>query len=219
MKLATSVRLLAIALALSSTVVGCRKGLDKTTLIPGQKTASIADSNPSPARDIGPGGGVGGVNPNGNNFNNGGVTGTPAVFDPTKDGVGIPAAGTDFSSWKENREEFAAQTVYFDFDKSNIKPGEIKKLEEVAKRMAANFPGKALRIEGHCDERGTEGYNLSLGDRRANALREYLVNLGLSADRVHTVSFGEAKPADAGQGEAAWSKNRRGEFIFIEPAK
>ncbi len=217
MKLATSVRLLAIALALSSTVVGCRKGLDKTTLIPGQKTASIADSNPSPARDIGPGGGVGGVNPNGNNFNNGGVTGTPAVFDPTKDGVGIPAAGTDFSSWKENREEFAAQTVYFDFDKSNIKPGEIKKLEEVAKRMAANFPGKALRIEGHCDERGTEEYNRSLGDRRALSVREKLVQIGLNPDLLPTITFGEEKPADAGHDDAAFAKNRRAELILLTP--
>lgn len=217
MKLATSVRLLAIALALSSTVVGCRKGLDKTTLIPGQKTASIADSNPSPARDIGPGGGVGGVNPNGNIFGNTGVTGTPGGFDPTKDGVGIPVAGTDFSNWKENREEFAAQTVYFDFDKSNIKPGEIKKLEEVAKRMAANFPGKALRIEGHCDERGTEEYNRSLGDRRALSVREKLVQIGLNPDLLPTITFGEEKPTDAGHDDAAFAKNRRAELILLTP--
>ena len=74
-------------------------------------------------------------------------------------------------------------------------------------------------IEGHCDERGTEGYNLSLGDKRANSLREYLVNLGVSPERIHTVSFGEAQPADNGHNESAWAKNRRGEFIFIEPAK
>ncbi len=217
MKLATSARLLAIALALSTTVVGCRKGLDKTTLIPGSKPASIADSNANPIRDIGPGSGVGGVNPNGNPFNNGGVTGTPAVFDP-KNGEGIAAVdGDKFANWKENREEFAAQTVYFDFDKSNIKPGEIKKLEEVAKRMAANFPGKALRIEGHCDERGTEEYNRSLGDRRALSVREKLAALAVNPEMLPTITFGEEKPADAGHDDAAFSKNRRAELILLTP--
>jgi peptidoglycan-associated lipoprotein len=72
-------------------------------------------------------------------------------------------------------------------------------------------------VEGHCDERGTEGYNLSLGERRALAVRTYLVNLGISADRVYTISFGEARPAVDGHTEAAWSKNRRGEFILLLP--
>ena len=74
------------------------------------------------------------------------------------------------------RDEFKDQTVYFEFDKSTIKPGEISKLEEVVRRMKG-FPGKALRVEGHCDERGTEEYNRSLGDRRALSIREKLVQL------------------------------------------
>jgi peptidoglycan-associated lipoprotein len=76
-----------------------------------------------------------------------------------------------------------------------------------------------LLIEGHCDERGTEGYNTTLGDKRANALREYLVNLGVSPARIHTLSLGETVPAATGNNESAWSKNRRGEFIFVEPAQ
>lgn len=218
MKLAKSASFLAIALACSTALVGCRKGLDKTTHIPGQKPASIVDSNPGGIRDTGPGNGgiVTPLNPNAGNLGNNGVTGTPAVFDPAKDG-GIPAAGGDFSNWKENRETFAAQTVYFDFDKSNIKPGEVKKLEEVAKRMKSEFQGKALRIEGHCDERGTEEYNRALGDRRALSVRESLVQLGLPADLLPTITFGEEKPADPGHDDAAWKKNRRAELILLTP--
>jgi peptidoglycan-associated lipoprotein len=74
-----------------------------------------------------------------------------------------------------------------------------------------------LQIEGHCDERGTEEYNRALGERRALAIREYLVNLGVAADRVYTLSWGEDKPADTGHDEAAWGKNRRGEFILLKP--
>jgi outer membrane protein OmpA-like peptidoglycan-associated protein len=216
MKLAKSVQLLAVALALSSTVVGCRKGLDKTTGIPGQRAGSIVDSNPNPIRDPGQGNVIPPFNPNTNNRGDNGVTSTTTAFDPTKDG-GIAQAKGDFTGWGENREEFAALTVYFDFDKSNIKPGEVGKLEEVAKKMKASFQGKALRIEGHCDERGTEEYNRSLGDRRALSVREKLVQLGLDPEMLPTITFGEEKPADPGHNDAAWSKNRRGELILLSP--
>jgi len=215
MKLAKSVQLFAVALALSLTVVGCKKGLDKTTGIPGQSAGSIVDSSPNPPRDIQPTTPVPPFNPN--NPRNTDVTSTTPPFDPTKDG-GIAAADGDiFRDWKENREEFAALTVYFDFDKSNIKPGEVSKLEEVAKKMKASFQGKALRIEGHCDERGTEEYNRALGDRRALSVRETLVQLGLDPKMVPTITFGEEKPSDPGHNDAAWSKNRRGELILLSP--
>jgi peptidoglycan-associated lipoprotein len=75
-----------------------------------------------------------------------------------------------------------------------------------------------LRIEGHCDERGTEEYNRALGERRALAAREYLVlQKGLDASLVDTISYGEDRPADTGHNEAAWSKNRRDEFILLKP--
>ena len=111
---------------------------------------------------------------------------------------------------------FREQTVYFDFDKSAIKPSEVGKLQTVASKFKG-MPGKALRIEGHCDERGTEEYNRSLGERRALAVREKLVSFGVEANLIDTVSFGEDKPVDPGHNESAWSQNRRGEIILLSP--
>ena len=110
---------------------------------------------------------------------------------------------------------FSAYTVYFELDKSTIREGEQSKLEHIAEFFKSNT-NDLLMIEGHCDERGTEQYNLALGDRRALAVREYLCNLGVDPGRVHTVSFGEARPVDPGHTEAAWSKNRRGVSILMK---
>ncbi|HEY2952866.1 MAG TPA: OmpA family protein [Verrucomicrobiae bacterium] len=129
---------------------------------------------------------------------------------------GIPTTKTDWTTADPNRAEFAAQTVYFDFDKAIVKSTEVSKLEVVANRMKS-FQGKGLRVEGHCDERGTEEYNRSLGERRALAIREVLVKLGLDPEFIDTVSFGEDRPADPGHNEAAWKKNRRGELILLTP--
>lgn len=213
MKLAKSAYLLTVALSLSATLVGCKKGLDKTTSIPGGRNAAIADSNPNPIRGIGEGNPI----PPPLTGTDGGVRPVNQGFDPTKDGIGIAQAGDDISNMDQNRTEFADQTVYFDFDKSNIKPSEVGKLEIVAKRMKESFPGKKLLIEGHCDERGTEEYNRALGDRRALSVREKLVQLGLDASIVHTITFGEEKPADPSHTPAAWDKNRRGELILLSP--
>jgi peptidoglycan-associated lipoprotein len=111
---------------------------------------------------------------------------------------------------------FAANTVYFDFDRSSIRSGERSKIEAVASHLNAN-PAHRVKVEGHCDERGTEGYNLALGERRALSVREYLINLGISPDRIYTISWGEARPADPGRTEAAYARNRRGEFILLLP--
>lgn len=217
MKLAKSVYLLTVALTLSTTLVGCKKGLNRTTSIPGQREGAIADSGPTQPRDLDRGGVIPPFNPGGNNNPGGtGVTGVPGI-DPTKGDGGIGQAKGDFSNWTENRDEFANQTVYFEFDKSNVKPSEVSKLEEVARRMKASFQGKALRIEGHCDERGTEEYNRALGDRRALSVREKLVQLGLDPEMLPTITYGEEKPADMGHDDTAWKKNRRGELILLSP--
>jgi len=213
MKLAKLAYLLTVGLTLSLTVIGCKKGLDKTTQIPGHRQGSISDPSTAPARDPGQGGVV---NPGGTGLD-GGVTPTavPAV-DATK-GQGLAATDKNFDTWTPDEQTFAAQTVYFDFDKSVVKGSEVGKLEEVAKRMKSEFIGKALRIEGHCDERGTEEYNRSLGDRRALSVREHLANLGVDASMMPTISFGEDKPADAGHNDAAFAKNRRAQLILLSP--
>jgi peptidoglycan-associated lipoprotein len=118
----------------------------------------------------------------------------------------------------EDREKFKADTVYFDFDSATIKKNENQKLEEVA-NFFKNNTEDALRVEGNCDERGTEKYNLSLGERRALAVREYLANLGVDSRRVVTVTYGAAKPVDPGHNESAWKKNRRGELILLTPKR
>jgi peptidoglycan-associated lipoprotein len=73
---------------------------------------------------------------------------------------------------------------------------------------------KVIAIEGHCDERGTEEYNIALGERRANSAKRYLINLGVKSGQLSTISYGEERPADPGQNEGAWAKNRRGAFVI-----
>ena len=105
------------------------------------------------------------------------------------------------------------ENIYFDFDKSSIRKDAKPILEKVAAHMKKT-PGAKLQIEGHCDERGTAEYNLALGQRRADATKKYLVNLGVDGSRLSTISYGEEKPADPGNNEAAWAKNRRAAFVL-----
>ena len=116
----------------------------------------------------------------------------------------------------EDREKFQADTVYFEFDRATVKTSEENKLQDVAKYFSGNSTD-ALIVEGNCDERGTEKYNLSLGERRALAVREYLANLGMDPQRIKTVTYGASRPADPGHNDAAWSKNRRGDLILVTP--
>ncbi len=103
------------------------------------------------------------------------------------------------------------RTVYFDLDSYDIRP-DAKPLLEEAARLLRQYPQISIRLEGHCDERGTAEYNLALGEKRCNAVRDYLAGLGVERSRLAAVSFGKEKPADAGHDEAAWSRNRRVEF-------
>ena len=122
-----------------------------------------------------------------------------------------------FDNWIPDRDTFRDQTVYFEFDKAIVRSTEISKLERVASEMKSTHAGKALRIEGHCDERGTEEYNRSLGERRAQSVRENLARLGLNQSMIQTITFGEERPALQGHDDSAWSKNRRGEIILLSP--
>ena len=109
--------------------------------------------------------------------------------------------------------EFAP--VYFGFDASNLAPSELAKIEAVAQHLKDN-PDRVAIVEGHCDERGSNEYNLSLGDLRAISIRDYMATLGIAGDRIQTKSYGEEKPAVSGSGEDSWSRNRRGEFAIFK---
>jgi len=110
---------------------------------------------------------------------------------------------------------FESENIYFDYNKADLKSETQATLEKKAKFLQANS-SYSVRIEGNCDERGTNEYNLALGDRRADAAKKFLNSLGISADRINTISYGEEKPVDTGHDEAAWSKNRRDEFKLVK---
>lgn len=103
------------------------------------------------------------------------------------------------------------QTIYFAFDSYELQATARGILGDNAEKIR-RVPGVIIQIEGHCDERGTQEYNLALGERRALAARSYLIKLGVSGDRIITISYGEEDPADPGHSEAAWSQNRRCKF-------
>lgn len=104
--------------------------------------------------------------------------------------------------------------IYFYFDKYDIRPGDVEILKDNA-AVLKKFSTVKIQIEGHCDERGTIEYNLALGERRANSTKRYLLSLGLPADRISTISYGEERPLDPGHREEAWAKNRRAAFIIL----
>jgi peptidoglycan-associated lipoprotein len=102
--------------------------------------------------------------------------------------------------------------AYFDYDKADIRPDARTALSKTADFLK-NYPQLKVTVEGHCDERGSTEYNLGLGDRRASAVKQYLVSLGISADRLSTVSFGKEKPFCTESNETCWQQNRRGHFV------
>ena len=107
-----------------------------------------------------------------------------------------------------------ATMIHFDYDKAILRGGDAAVLDQKVAILQAN-PGLRIRISGHCDERGSDEYNLALGNRRATAAKQYLVSHGIDAGRVETVSYGEERPLDPGHNEDAWSKNRRDEFDIL----
>ena len=128
---------------------------------------------------------------------------------------GVPATGVPFDQDPNYTRctDVAFEPVYFGFDASNLAPAELAKIESVATHLKQT--GRVVIVEGNCDERGSNEYNLSLGEIRAIAIRDYLVTLGVDAQVVQTKSYGEEKPAVVGSNEGAWSKNRRGEFAVF----
>ncbi len=103
-------------------------------------------------------------------------------------------------------------TIYFDYNRSEIRPDARNLLRSNASAIGMGDGGR-ITVEGHCDERGSTEYNLALGERRANAVKRYLVDLGVPSSRLRTVSFGEDRPAVQGHDESAWRYNRRADFV------
>ncbi len=189
MKLNTA--LLVLALSLTFAVTGCHTKHPDVTKLP-DRSGSRTGTGPGEGNKI--------------------AEGTDLVK-PT-DPAGLQTADFNLDDFNQDRAALAAQTVHFDFDSSVVKASEKANVEAVAAALKSDSAAKLL-IEGHCDERGTEEYNRSLGERRALALRESLATLGVDPMRVKTISYGEDKPADPGHDESAWRKNRRGEFVLL----
>jgi peptidoglycan-associated lipoprotein len=110
------------------------------------------------------------------------------------------------------REGTGLATVYFDFNDFSLSEQAKSSLAQNAAWLMNN-PGRDVIIEGHCDERGTDEYNIALGERRANSAKRYLISLGVNAAQLSTISFGEERPSVQGYTEDAWAKNRRAEFV------
>lgn len=109
-----------------------------------------------------------------------------------------------------------ADTIYFDTDRYNIDSEDAAALRRQAEYML-QYTGSRATVEGHADERGTRDYNLALGERRANAAKNYLVSLGVPEGRLSTVSYGEERPVATGSNESAWARNRRAVTVMITP--
>ncbi len=137
----------------------------------------------------------------------------PAPPEMTKEDVTQPQLPQDVEELNQYlRDQGLIDDVYFDFDKSELRPEAQQQLAHNAEWLKAN-PGYVATIEGHCDERGTNEYNLALGDRRASTAKDYLVSLGVSGGRLETISYGEERPVCTESTESCWQRNRRAHFV------
>jgi peptidoglycan-associated lipoprotein len=123
------------------------------------------------------------------------------------------AFDADLNPFVPGTNRLLPRTYYFAFDQAVIGPDDLASLEMHA-TVLRNNSNRSVVIEGHCDERGTREYNLALGERRADAIRIYLVSAGVSPRQIETVSYGEERPEDPGHTEAAWARNRRAVLIY-----
>ncbi len=184
--------LLVIAVLLSVGTSACRKKPGTVTPLPGSVTGTV--------KDAGPGAPIGENIGNDIKSSEGNPVTDPSIYD----------------KYLRNGDIFKQDTIYFAFDRSTVRDAEKSKAAKVADYLKAN-PKDALEVDGHCDERGTEEYNRSLGERRALSVRDELTRLGIDPSKVVTKTFGKDVPADTGHNDAAWAKNRRAEFILLTP--
>jgi peptidoglycan-associated lipoprotein len=192
MKSAKLLNVLVLGVLLATVAAGCKKQPKNITNIPGRDVTIRGGGMNDP---------IGG--------------GNQLPTDKIGTGQLGPSELPEAKTGTQDREALAAQTVYFGFDRHSIQPSEQGKIDSVATYLK-NTANVQLLVEGHCDERGTEEYNRSLGERRAIAVREYLLQKhGLPSDRVTTLSMGEDRPASLEKTEEAYAKNRRAEFVII----
>ena len=203
MKLNKMILPLALALVAMLATTGCRHSTTKTTKLPGMRTPVAGDGELTGTKPFGD---------------------APPVTPTTEDlkgvrGIGehpLPVNLAHLENFNHDRETLKANTVHFDLDSSVVKDKEQIHLANVAQALNADM-GAYLLIEGHCDERGTEEYNRTLGERRAGALREALIHNGVDSQRITTISYGKDHKIDLGNSDAAHAKNRRGEFVLLHP--
>jgi len=120
---------------------------------------------------------------------------------------------TEAASQESAGTAFVDESVYFAFDSALLSDKSQQILNKKADYLRA-YPGVNVTVEGYCDERGTDAYNIALGERRAQSVKNFLANLGISTDRLKTVSYGEERPIAMGHDEASWAKNRRAQFVI-----
>ena len=184
-----------IALAVTMATTGCKHQPARVTPLPGPAQTGLGEQN---------------------SFDTKPITQTDQNPFANTNGNIAQAPLSDFDNMTQDRAALAADTIHFAFDSAAIRSSEDASIQAVAKALSDD-PSTKLTIEGNCDERGTEEYNRSLGERRALAAREALAKLGIDPARVRTLSYGKDKPADPGHDEAAWKANRRDEFVLLHP--
>jgi peptidoglycan-associated lipoprotein len=193
-----------LLLVLGVVVAGCAK-----------RPATTQASAPAPAGAAGSTGAGGGGGTAGPAARPGTGGGSSSAMTPGGGGSGAattPGTAAARPMVREFAEVAELKDVYFDFDRYEIRSGDAKVLDANAAWLKRN-DGHLVLIEGHCDERGTNEYNLALGERRAKAAMNYLVSQGVQANRITIISYGEERPSCKDKNEACWAKNRRGHFL------
>jgi peptidoglycan-associated lipoprotein len=207
---------LVLGLAIAFSGTGCKHGVKGPTPIPGRQAVVGNPGKDGSGPTVPPGGEIpGGGNIAGKPINEPGTQDN--TLKTSREGATEQGNIERYEGRPINKAVFQAYTVYFEFDSATILANEKSKIEAVADYMKKAPAENDLLVEGHCDERGTEEYNRALGERRALSIRERLISLGVTAIRIQTVSYGKDKPLDPEHNEAAWQKNRRGEFGLLLP--
>ena len=179
----------ALGIALTLATTGCHP--ENLSTIHGPPPPRYVDVNPAPQ-----------------------ILANPPTIDTT---TMTPLSDTiNHTNWIADPGPLKDYSVHFAYDSSAVRAADKSKIAAVAEYLKSH-PDAAVRVEGNCDERGTEEYNRSLGERRALGGREELIKLGIPSDRVDTLSYGEDKPASDGHNESAWKENRRDDFIVLTP--